>query len=48
MVDVDLEIDFGKYIVVINYFENLVKVKQKVIIFSLFVMNLNFYIDWCK
>ncbi|CAD0002566.1 DEAD/DEAH box helicase [Flavobacterium salmonis] len=48
MVDADSEIDSGKYIAVTNYLENLVKVKQKVIIFSSFVTNLNFYTDWCK
>lgn len=48
MVDADSEIDSGKYIAVTNYLENLVKAKQKVIIFSSFVTNLNFYTDWCK
>nr|WP_315245304.1 DEAD/DEAH box helicase [uncultured Flavobacterium sp.] len=48
MVDADSEIDSGKYIAVTNYLENLVKAKQKVIIFSSFVTNLNFYTHWCK
>ncbi|GGE97000.1 DEAD/DEAH box helicase [Flavobacterium limi] len=48
MIDQDSEIDSGKYIVVTNYLDNLVKAKQKVIIFSSFVTNLNFYTDWCK
>ncbi|WP_433835443.1 DEAD/DEAH box helicase [Flavobacterium anhuiense] len=48
MVDADSEIDSGKFIAVTNYLENLVKAKQKVIIFSSFVTNLNFYTDWCK
>lgn len=48
MVDKDSEIDSGKYIAVTNYLENLVKGKQKVIIFSSFVTNLNFYTSWCK
>lgn len=48
MVDADSEIDSGKYIAVTNYLESLVKGKQKVIIFSSFVTNLNFYTDWCK
>ena len=48
MVDADSEVDSGKYIAVTNYLENLVKAKQKVIIFSSFVTNLNFYTDWCK
>lgn len=48
MVDADSEIDSGKYIAVTNYLENLVKAKQKAIIFSSFVTNLNFYTDWCK
>ncbi|CAD0001028.1 DEAD/DEAH box helicase [Flavobacterium chungangense] len=48
MVDADSEIDSGKYIAVTNYLENLVKAKQKVIIFSSFVTNLNFYTNWCK
>ncbi|KFF06731.1 DEAD/DEAH box helicase [Flavobacterium reichenbachii] len=48
MVDQDSEIDSGKYIAVTNYLENLVKGKQKTIIFSSFVTNLNFYTDWCK
>ncbi|MDN3674733.1 DEAD/DEAH box helicase [Flavobacterium branchiarum] len=48
MVDQDSEIDSGKYIAVTNYLENLVKGKQKVIIFSSFVTNLNFYTSWCK
>lgn len=48
MVDQESEIDSGKYIAVTNYLENLVKAKQKVIIFSSFVTNLNFYTDWCK
>ncbi len=48
MVDQESEIDSGKYIAVTNYLENLVKGKQKVIIFSSFVTNLTFYTDWCK
>ncbi|MGE6355798.1 DEAD/DEAH box helicase [Flavobacterium sp. NPDC079362] len=48
MVDQESEIDSGKYIAVTNYLENLVKGKQKTIIFSSFVTNLNFYSDWCK
>lgn len=48
MVDADSEIDSGKFIAVTNYLENLVKAKQKVIIFSSFVTNLHFYTDWCK
>lgn len=48
MVDADSEIDSGKFIAVTNYLENLVKAKQKVIIFSSFVTNLSFYTDWCK
>ncbi|WP_281235227.1 DEAD/DEAH box helicase [Flavobacterium gelatinilyticum] len=48
MVDMESEIDSGKFIAVTNYLENLVKAKQKVIIFSSFVTNLNFYTDWCK
>ncbi|MDQ6472590.1 DEAD/DEAH box helicase [Flavobacterium sp. LHD-80] len=48
MVDLESEIDSGKYIAVTNYLENLVKGKQRVIIFSSFVTNLNFYTDWCK
>ncbi|PXY42988.1 DEAD/DEAH box helicase [Flavobacterium hydrophilum] len=48
MVDQKSEIDSGKYIAVTNYLENLVKAKQKVIIFSSFVTNLNFYTDWCR
>lgn len=48
MADQESEIDSGKYIAVTNYLENLVKAKQKVIIFSSFVTNLNFYTDWCK
>lgn len=48
MVDADSEIDSGKYIAVTNYLESLVKGKQKAIIFSSFVTNLNFYTDWCK
>jgi len=48
MVDSDSEIDSGKYIAVTNYLENLIKAKQKVIVFSSFVTNLNFYTDWCK
>jgi non-specific serine/threonine protein kinase len=48
MVDADSEIDSGKYIAVTNYLENLVKANQKVIIFSSFITNLNFYTDWCK
>ncbi|MBZ4041497.1 DEAD/DEAH box helicase [Flavobacterium hibisci] len=48
MVDADSEIDSGKFIAVTNYLENLVKAKQKAIIFSSFVTNLNFYTDWCK
>ena len=48
MVDQESEVDSGKYIAVTNYLENLVKAKQKVIIFSSFVTNLNFYTDWCK
>lgn len=48
MVDQDSEVDSGKYIAVTNYLKNLVKGKQKVIIFSSFVTNLNFYTDWCK
>lgn len=48
MVDQESEIDSGKYIAATNYLENLVKAKQKVIIFSSFVTNLNFYTDWCK
>lgn len=48
MVDRESEIDSGKYIAVTNYLENLVKAKQKTIIFSSFVTNLNFYTDWCK
>lgn len=48
MVDQDSEIDSGKYIAVTNYLENLVKGKQKVIIFSSFVTNLSFYTSWCK
>ncbi|MCI9843257.1 DEAD/DEAH box helicase [Flavobacterium pectinovorum] len=48
MIDSDSEIDSGKYIAVKNYLQNLVKAKQKVIIFSSFVTNLNFYTDWCK
>ena len=48
MVDQESEIDSGKYIAVTNYLENLVKGKQKTIIFSSFVTNLNFYTDWCK
>lgn len=48
MVDQESEIDSGKYTAVTNYLENLVKAKQKVIIFSSFVTNLNFYTDWCK
>jgi len=42
------EIDSGKYIAVTNYLDNLVKARQKVIVFSSFVTNLNFYTDWCK
>lgn len=48
MVDADSEIDSGKFIAVTNYLENLVKAKQKAIIFSSFVTNLNFYTYWCK
>ncbi|WP_264522814.1 DEAD/DEAH box helicase [Flavobacterium sp. N502536] len=48
MVDQDSEVDSGKYIAVTNYLKNLVKGKQKVIIFSSFVTNLNFYTSWCK
>lgn len=48
MIDQESEIDSGKYIAVTNYLENLVKGKQKTIIFSSFVTNLNFYSDWCK
>jgi SNF2 family DNA or RNA helicase len=48
MVDQDSEVDSGKYIAVTNYLESLVKGKQKTIIFSSFVTNLNFYTDWCK
>ena len=48
MVDQESEIDSGKYIAVTNYLESLVKGKQKAIIFSSFVTNLNFYTDWCK
>ncbi|MFB9078855.1 DEAD/DEAH box helicase [Flavobacterium procerum] len=48
MVDQESEIDSGKYIAVTNYLESLVKGKQKIIIFSSFVTNLNFYTDWCK
>jgi SNF2 family DNA or RNA helicase len=48
MIDQESEIDSGKYIAVTNYLENLVKGKQKVIIFSSFVTNLKFYTDWCK
>ncbi|CAM3617373.1 DEAD/DEAH box helicase [Flavobacterium chungbukense] len=48
MVDSASEIDSGKYIAVTHYLESLVKGKQKAIIFSSFVTNLNFYTDWCK
>ena len=48
MVDQESEIDSGKYIAVTNYLETLVKEKQKTIIFSSFVTNLNFYTTWCK
>ncbi|MEP6803262.1 MAG: DEAD/DEAH box helicase [Flavobacterium sp.] len=48
MIDQDSEIDSGKYIAVTNYLENLVKGKQKTIIFSSFVTNLSFYTGWCK
>lgn len=48
MVDQESEIDSGKYVAVTNYLESLVKEKQKAIIFSSFVTNLNFYTDWCK
>ncbi|MEN2401571.1 DEAD/DEAH box helicase [Flavobacterium sp. MC2016-06] len=48
MVDQESDIDSGKYIAVTNYLENLVKGKQKTIIFSSFVTNLSFYTDWCK
>ena len=48
MVDEESEIDSGKYIAVTNYLENLVKARQKAIIFSSFVTNLNFYTSWCK
>ncbi|MCR4034061.1 MULTISPECIES: DEAD/DEAH box helicase [Flavobacterium] len=48
MVDQESEIDSGKFIAVTNYLENLVKAKQKVIIFSSFVTNLSFYTDWCN
>ncbi|OXG00863.1 non-specific serine/threonine protein kinase [Flavobacterium araucananum] len=48
MIDQESEIDSGKYIAVTNYLENLVKGKQKTIIFSSFVTNLNFYTSWCK
>jgi SNF2 family DNA or RNA helicase len=48
MVDQESEIDSGKYNAVTNYLETLVKEKQKTIIFSSFVTNLNFYTTWCK
>lgn len=48
MVDQESEIDSGKYIAVTHYLENLVKAKQKAIIFSSFVTNLSFYTSWCK
>ena len=48
MVDQESEIDSGKYIAVTNYLETLVREKQKTIIFSSFVTNLNFYTTWCK
>ena len=48
MVDQESDIDSGKYIAVTHYLESLVKGKQKAIIFSSFVTNLNFYTDWCK
>lgn len=48
MIDQESEIDSGKYIAVTNYLDNLVKAKQKVIIFSSFVTNLSFYTDWCR
>lgn len=48
MVDQESEIDSGKYVAVTNYLESLVKGKQKAIIFSSFVTNLNFYTDWCR
>lgn len=48
MVDQESEVDSGKYIAVTNYLKNLVKGKQKTIIFSSFVTNLSFYTTWCK
>jgi SNF2 family DNA or RNA helicase len=47
MLDQESEIDSGKYKAVTNYLETLVKEKQKAIIFSSFVTNLNFYTGWC-
>lgn len=48
MIDAKSEIDSGKYLAVTNYVQTLVLSKQKTIIFSSFVSNLNFYINWCK
>ena len=48
MIDAKSELDSGKYIAVTNYLQTLILSKQKTIVFSSFVSNLNFYSEWCK
>lgn len=48
MIDSSSEMDSGKYLAVTEYLETLVQSKQKAIVFSSFVSNLNFYRKWCQ
>lgn len=48
MIDAKSELDSGKYFAITQYLETLIASKQKTIVFSSFVSNLNFYKSWCK
>ncbi|OCB74450.1 DEAD/DEAH box helicase [Flavobacterium crassostreae] len=47
MIDANSEIDSGKFHAVTNYLSTLIPSKQKTIVFSSFVSNLDFYKNWC-
>ncbi|WP_366186743.1 SNF2-related protein [Flavobacterium ovatum] len=47
MIDAKSDLDSGKYNAVTDYLTTLIQSKQKTIVFSSFVSNLDFYKDWC-
>ncbi|WP_220762672.1 DEAD/DEAH box helicase [Flavobacterium sp. UMI-01] len=48
MIDAKSELDSGKFNAVTDYLTTLIQAKQKTIVFSSFVSNLDFYKKWCQ